>query len=63
MKSINILFAVVLAIVVTHENEQTKQEATQQLIQKEVVVEPVKPTADSFCRPRKPCPPSGPGKR
>ena len=29
----------------------------------EAVVEQNKPTADNFSRPRKPCPPSGPGRR
>ena len=59
MKTINILFVALLAFVIVHENEQTKKV----MIQKEVVVEPVEPTADSFCKPRKPCHPSGPGKR
>ena len=32
-------------------------------IEKEVAVEQNEPTADNFSRPRKPCPPSGPGRQ
>ena len=32
-------------------------------IEKEVAVVENEPTADTFSRPRKPCPPSGPGRR
>ena len=32
-------------------------------IEKEVVVAQNKPTANIFSRPRKPCPPSGPGRK
>ena len=32
-------------------------------IEKEVAVVQNEPTADNFSRPRKPCPPSGPGRR
>ena len=32
-------------------------------IEKEVVVVQNQPTTDNFSRPRKPCPPSGPGRK
>ena len=48
---------------VKNETEITPTEEVETIIEKETVVEPNKPATDNFSRPRKPCPPGGPGRR
>ena len=71
MKIINIAGILILVLVLASDKEQQAQAPQACLsvfepeikIEKEAVVEQKKPTADSFSRPRKPCPPSGPGRK
>ena len=71
MKIINIAGILILGFALTSDKKQqiqTPQACVSVFepeveIEKEAVVEQEKPTADSFSRPRKPCPPSGPGRK
>ena len=71
MKIINIAGILILGFALTSDKEQQTQTPqacvsvfeSEVEIEKEAVVEQEKPTADSFSRPRKPCPPSGPGRK
>lgn len=71
MKTINIAGIIILGFVLSSDKEKDVDypnvcvPAIPPVIQieKETVVEPKKPATESFSRPRKPCPPSGPGRR
>jgi len=67
MKSINIISAAFLAWALTSYTSQGKVEKTQPLqiinnSETETVIDK-ESIADNFSRPRKPCPPSGPGRK
>ena len=71
MKTINITAIIILGFVLISDEKKNIDapevcipivEPTVK-IEKEVAVVENEPTADSFSRPRKPCPPSGPGRR
>jgi len=70
MKTINLAGIIILGLALSS-NEDRSVEAQKvcipvispKKIEKEVVVEPKEPTTDNFSRPRKPCPPSGPGRK
>jgi hypothetical protein len=71
MKTINIAAIVILGFALISDEKNsidapevcipTVEPVTQ--TEKEVVVVQNEPTTDNFSRPRKPCPPSGPGRR
>ena len=71
MKNINIAAFLILGFTLLADERQSSEEPkvcvptikTQVETEKEVVVELSEPIANSFSRPRKPCPPSGPGRR
>jgi len=71
MKSINIAAIVILGFVLVSDEEKNIDISKVCIpivepvvkIEKEVAVVENEPTADTFSRPRKPCPPSGPGRR
>lgn len=71
MKTINIAAIVILGFVLASDEKQVVQPPEVCIpviepgvqIEKETVVVQNQTTADSFSRPRKPCPPSGPGRR
>tara|TARA_R100001509_G_C4826923_1_gene201884 strand:- start:237 stop:449 length:213 start_codon:yes stop_codon:yes gene_type:complete len=70
MKTINIAGIIILGLTVFSTDEKTDipqvcipvvEPGVE--IEKEVVVVQSKPATDNFSRPRKPCPPSGPGRQ
>ena len=71
MKTINIAAIVILGFVLISDEKKSidAPEVCVPIvepgveIEKEVAVEQNEPTADNFSRPRKPCPPSGPGRK
>ena len=71
MKTINIAGILILGFILSSDKEKNidypkvciPDIAPVVKIEKEVVVEPKEPIADNFSRPRRPCPPSGPGRR
>tara|TARA_X000001036_G_C20629736_1_gene786631 strand:- start:415 stop:618 length:204 start_codon:yes stop_codon:yes gene_type:complete len=67
MKTINIAGILILGFALTSGEKKNIDipEVCMPVIEpgKEVVVDSQEPTADIFSRPRKPCPPSGPGRK
>ena len=71
MKTINIAAIVILGFVLISDEKKSIDMPEVCIpvvepgveIKKETVVEQNQPTTDSFSRPRRPCPPSGPGRR
>jgi len=71
MKTINIVGILILGLVLSSDEENNTDSSRVCIpnitplveIEKEVAVKPKEPIADNFSRPKRPCPPSGPGRR
>ena len=65
MKNINIAAIIILSVVFISDKSTDKKVYIPIVIEpgEEVVVDSEESITDSFSRPRKPCPPGGPGRR
>ena len=71
MRTINITAIIILAFaLLSNEKEQVQSASVcipdikpQTKVEEEAAVAQIQPTAETFSRPRRPCPPSGPGRK